>query len=39
MNYLWKPSNKLVENSILKNFTKYIGLDFKNNFIMLETYI
>ena len=32
MNYLWKPSNKLVENSILKNFTKYIGLDFKNNF-------
>tara|TARA_A100001011_G_scaffold377062_1_gene440331 strand:+ start:473 stop:2398 length:1926 start_codon:yes stop_codon:yes gene_type:complete len=32
MNYLWKPSSKLVENSILKNFTKYIGLDFKNNF-------
>ena len=32
MNYLWKPSSKLVENSILNQFTKNIDVKFEKNF-------
>ena len=32
MNYLWKPSANLVENSILNKFTKYLNLDFDKTF-------
>ena len=32
MTYLWKPTSDISKNSILNNFTKYIGIDFKNNF-------
>jgi len=32
MNYLWKPSSKLVKNSILNQFTKNIDVKFEKNF-------
>ena len=32
MNYLWKPSNKIVENSNLNKFSKFIGIEFKEDF-------
>ncbi len=32
MNILWKPTSKIIENSILNQFTKYIGKDFEYNF-------
>ena len=32
MNYIWKPSPSLVENSILNNFTKYLSLNFNKDF-------
>ena len=32
MNNLWKPSPKLIKNSILNEFTNFIGKDFKYNF-------
>ncbi len=32
MSYLWKPSNKRVQDSSLNKFTKYLGIDVKNNF-------
>ncbi len=32
MNYLWKPSSKLVNNSILNQFTKNIDVKFEKNF-------
>ena len=35
MNYLWKPSSKLVENSILNQFTKNIDVKFEKNFKQL----
>ena len=32
MNFLWKPSTKLAEESKLNEFTKYIGKDFNYDF-------
>ncbi|MDB9795869.1 acetoacetate--CoA ligase [Pelagibacteraceae bacterium] len=31
-NFLWKPDNKRVQNSILSDFTRYINLDSENDF-------
>ena len=32
MNFLWKPSTKLAEESKLNEFTKYIGKEFNYDF-------
>ena len=31
-NFLWKPDNQRVQNSILSDFTRYINLDSENDF-------
>jgi len=31
-NFLWKPDNEKVRNSVLSDFTRYVNLDSENNF-------